>query len=186
MPGNERRALLTVSEINVLLLFAAALSLSMFALGPMDFRLEMRDFLFYPLLAGPLAAIPLVAAARYVGRFGAATAVALVYTLFRLLSMGILIGMDAFENPAPPVFLLLSAFVVDLVFLGKGKDVRGVLWAALLFGPALVLGEWALRVPLGVTNWEPLEVVASLATVTLAAAFGVLAGDCLQALLRSY
>lgn len=186
MPGNERRALLTVSEINVLLLFSAALALSMFALGPMDFRLEMRDFLFYPLLAGPLAAIPLVAAARYVGRFGAATAVALVYTLFRLLAMGILIGMDAFENPAPPVFLLLSAFAVDLVFLGKSRESRDILLVAIFFGPAFMLGEWAVLSQLGATNWEPLEIVASLATVTLAAAFGVLAGDRLQALLRSY
>lgn len=184
-PQSQRPTFLTLPETNVLLLFAAALALSMFALGRMDFRLEMRDALFYPLLAGPLAAIPLVAAARYVGRFGSATVVALVYTVFRLLVMTIMVGMEAFENPAPPVFLLASALTVDLALLGKAGSVRGVLLAAVLFGPAFVLGEWAFRIPLGVTNWEPLEVVASLTTVTLAAAAGVLAGDRLESLLRS-
>jgi hypothetical protein len=185
---HRRRSFFTLPETNVLLLFAAALALSMFALGRMDFRLEMRDALFYPLLAGPLAAIPLVAAARYVGRFGAATVVVLIYAVFRLLVMTILVGMEAFENPAPPVFLLAPALVVDLAFLGslgKSEGARGVLLTAILFGPAFVLGEWAFRIPFGVTNWEPLEVVASLTTVTLAAAAGVLAGDRLQSLLRS-
>ncbi len=185
LPRDERRSFLTLPETNVLLLFAAALSLSMFALGSLDFRLERRDVLFYPLLAGPLAAIPLVAAARYVGRFAAATAVALVYGVFRLLALWIFVGMGAFENPGPPVFLVAAAFAVDLAFLGKKGDVRRVLGAAVLFGPAFVLGEWAFRVPLGVANWEPLEVAASLTVVTLAAAFGVLAGDRLQFLLRS-
>ncbi|QIN79697.1 hypothetical protein GBA65_15475 [Rubrobacter marinus] len=126
--------------VNVLLLFAAALSLSLFVLGPLDFRLDRRDALFYPLLAGPLAAIPIVAAARYVGRFGAATAVALVYVGFRVVALGIFVGMGAFENPGPPVFVLLAALTVDLALLGR-KDGRGVLGAAVLFGPALVLGS---------------------------------------------
>ena len=182
---DERRSFLALPETNVLLLFAAALSLSMFALGSLDFRLESRDALFYPLLAAPLAAVPLVAAARYVGRFGAATAVALVYEAFRLLGLWIFVGMGAFENPGPPVFLVTAAFAVDLAFLGKKEDVRRVLGAAVIFGPAFVLGEWAVRVPLDVTNWQPLEVAASLTVVTLAAAFGVLAGDRLQSLMRS-
>lgn len=169
--------------INVLLLFAAALSLSLFALGPMDFRLDRRDVLFYPLLAAPLAAVPLVAAARYTGRLGAATAVALVYTVFRLLALSIFVGMDAFENPGPPVFVLLSAITVDLALLGK-REGRGILGAAVLFGPALVLGEWAFRALLPVQNWEPLQVIASLAIISVAATAGSLAGDRLQALMR--
>lgn len=172
---------LTLAEINVVLLFAAALALSMFALGRLDFRLDARDTLFYPLLAGPLAAIPLVGAARYVGRFGAATAVALAYMIFRSLAMFIFLQMDAFQNPAPPVFLIPAALAVDLVLW---KD-RGVLPAALLFGPTLLLSEWAFRALLGVPTWDPLEVVASLAMITVAAAAGALAGDRLQALLRS-
>ena len=178
----ERRRPPTIADVNVVLLFAAALSLSTFALGRLDFRLEMRDALFYPLLAGPLAAIPLVAAARYVDRFGAATAVAIVYTVFRSVAMWIFVGMDAFENPAPPIFLLAPALAVDLALLvTKG---RGVLLAALVFGPALVFGEWAFRATLDIPNWEPLEVVASLAAITLTAAAGALAGDRLQALMR--
>ena len=169
--------------VNVLLLFAAALSLSLFALGPLDFRLDRRDVLFYPLLAGPLAAVPLVAAARLTGRFGAATAVALIYTAFRLLALGIFVGMGAFENPGPPVFVLLAAVTVDLALLGKRQG-RGVLGAALLFGPALVLGEWAFRALLPVENWEPLQVVASLAIISVAATAGALAGDRLQELMR--
>ncbi len=182
LPRGERRGPPTMAEVNVVLLFAAALSLSTFALGRLDFRLEMRDALFYPLLAGPLAAIPLVAAARYVGRFGAATAVALVYTVFRSVAMQIFVGMGAFENPAPPIFLLAPALAVDLALLAtKG---RGVLLAALVCGPALVFGEWAFRTTLDIQNWEPLEVVASLAVITLTAAAGALAGDRLQALMR--
>ncbi len=168
---------------NVLLLFAAALSLSLFVLGPLDFRLERRDALFYPLLAGPLAAISIVAAARYVGRFGAATAVALIYVAFRLVALGIFVGMDAFENPGPPVFVLLAALTVDLALLGK-KGGRGVLGAAILFGPALILGEWAFRAFLPVGNWEPLQVAASLAVISVAATAGALAGDRLQELMR--
>ena len=61
---------------------------------------------------------------------------------------------------------------------------RGVLLAALVFGPALVFGEWAFRATLDIPNWEPLEVVASLAVITLTAAAGALAGDRLQALMR--
>ena len=171
------------ADVNVLLLFAAALSLSLFALGPLDFRLDRRDVLFYPLLAGPLAAIPLVAAARYVGRFGAATAVALAYTAFRLLALGIFVGMGAFENPGPPVFVLLAAVTVDLALLGK-REGRGILGAAVLFGPALVLGEWAFRALLPVPNWEPLQVAASLAIISVAATAGVLAGDRLQEVMR--
>ena len=185
LPRDERRPFLALPETNVLLLFAAALALSMFALGSMDFQLESRDALFYPLLAAPLAAVPLVAAARYIDRFGAATAVALVYGAFRLLGLWIFVGMEAFESPGPPVFLVTAAFAVDLSFLGKKVDRRRVLGAAVLFGPAFVLGEWAFRIPLNVTNWEPLEVAASLTVVTLAAAFGVLAGDRLQSLMRS-
>jgi hypothetical protein len=169
--------------INVLLLFAAALSLSLFALGPLDFRLDRRDALFYPLLAGPLAAIPLVAAARYVGRFGAATAVALIYVAFRTVALGIFVGMGTFENPGPPVFVLLAALTVDLALLGKRQG-RGVLGAAILFGPALVLGEWAFRAFLPVQNWEPLQVAASLAIISVTAAAGALAGDRLQGLMR--
>lgn len=168
---------------NVALLFAAALSLSLFALGPLDFRLDRRDVLFYPLLAGPLAAVPLVAAARYLGRFGAATAVALIYTAFRLGVLGIFAGMGAFENPGPPIFVLLAAVTVDLALLGK-REGRGVLGAAVLFGPALVLGEWAFRALLPVPNWEPLQVVASLAIISVAATAGALAGDRLQELMR--
>jgi len=182
VPRGERRGTPTIAEVNVVLLFAAALSLSTFAFGRLDFRLEMRDALFYPLLAGPLAAIPLVAAARYVGRFGAATAVALVYTVFRFVALQIFVGMGAFENPAPPIFLLAPALAVDLALPAmKG---RGVLLAALVFGPALVLGEWAFRATLDIPNWEPLEVVASLAVITLTAAAGALAGERLQALMR--
>lgn len=171
------------ARTNVLLLFAAALSLSLFALGPLDFRLDRRDVLFYPLLAGPLAAVPLVAAARYVGRFGAATVVALTYIAFRLIALGIFVGMGAFESPGPPVFVLLAAVAVDLALLGK-QGGRGVLGAALLFGPALVLGEWAFRALLPVQNWEPLQVAASLAVISVAATAGALAGDRLQELMR--
>ena len=59
-----------------------------------------------------------------------------------------------------------------------------MLGAAILFGPALVLGEWAFRSFLPVQNWEPLQVAASLAIISVAATAGALAGDRLQDLMR--
>lgn len=165
-----------------LLLFGAALSLSLFALGEFDFHLGGRDELFYPMLAGVLAAVPLMGAARYFGRPGAATAVALVYVLFRSSALLVVLAMGSYEHLTPPVFVLAPALAIDLaLWLTAG---RGVLPAALLAGPALVAGEWGLRVLLGAQGWEPLRVLASLAVVTLVVAAGALAGDRLGALMR--
>lgn len=168
----------TVSEAAAILLFGAALSLSMFTLGELDFHLEGRDALFYPMLAGALAAIPLMAAARYIGRPGAATAVALTYTVFRLLVLLLIWGMDSTEHLTPPVFVLAPALAIDLALYLTRQ--RGVLVAALLSGPALLLGEWLSRTVFGGPAWEPLEVATSLAAVTAVVAAGVLAGDRLQ------
>jgi hypothetical protein len=181
LPGREPRPLwrgTTASEATGMLLFGAALSLSMFALGELDFHLQGRDALFYPMLAGALAAVPLMAAAQYVGRFGAATAVALTYTIFRLLVLLLVWGMGSTEHLTPPVFVLVPALAIDLaLYLTKQ---RGVLVAALLSGPALLLGEWLSRTVFGGPSWEALEVAPSLATVTAAVAVGALAGDRLQ------
>lgn len=168
----------TANEVTGLLLFGAALSLSMFALSELDFHLEGRDALFYPMLAGTLAAVPLMAAARYVGRPGTATAVALTYTVFRLLVLLLIWGMDSAEHLTPPVFVLAPALVIDLALYLTGQ--RGVLVAALLSGPALLLGEWLSRVVFGGPAWEALEVATSLAAVTAVVAAGALAGDRLQ------
>ena len=172
----------TVSEVTGILLFGAALSLSMFALGELDFHLEGRDALFYPLLAGTLAAVPLMAAARYIGRPGAATAVALTYTIFRLLVLLLVWEMGSTEHLTPPVFVLAPALAIDLaLYLTKQ---RGVLVAALLSGPALLLGEWLFRAAFGGPTWETLQVATSLATVTAAVAVSALAGDRLQTSMR--
>lgn len=172
----------TRGEALGLLLFGAALSLSLFALGELDFHLGGRDELFYPLLAGTLAAVPLMGAARYVGRPGAATAVALIYILFRSAALLVVWQMGSYEHLTPPVFVLAPALAIDLALWLTGG--RGVLLAALLAGPALVVGEWGLRVLLGVQGWEPLRVAASLAVVTIVVAAGALAGERLGALLR--
>lgn len=168
----------TGGEALGLLLFGAALALSLFALGELDFHLGGRDELFYPLLAGTLAAVPLMGAARYVGRPGAATAVALVYILFRSAALLVVWQMGFYEHLTPPVFVLAPALAIDLALWLTGG--RGVLLA----GPALVVGEWGLRVLLGVQGWEPLRVVASLAVITIVVAAGALAGERLGSLLR--
>lgn len=172
------------SQPNVVLLFAVALALSMFALGDLDFRSDRRDVFYYPMLAGALAAVPLVGATRFVGRTGTATVVALLYTLFRAAVVPIFAAMGAPDAyVTPPVFVLAPALAIDAaLLLTRG---RGVLLAALLAGPALLLGEWFIRPVLGLQAWEPLQVVAGFATVTVVATLGGLAGDRLQTLLRS-
>ena len=171
----------SANEVTGILLFGAALSLSMFTLAELDFHLEGRDVLFYPMLAGTLAAVPLMAAARYFGRPGAATAVALTYTAFRLLVLLLIWGMGSTEHLTPPVAVLAPALAIDLALYLTRQ--RGVFVAALLSGPALLLGEWLSRAVFGGPAWEPLEVATSLAAVTAAAAAGALAGDRLQALM---
>ncbi len=168
------------------LLFGAALSLSMFALGELDFHLEARDALFYPLLAGALAAVPLMSAARYFGRPGAAMAVALTYFLFRSSVLLVVWGMGSAEHLTPPVMVLPPALVIDLALwrAGRGSSGARVLAAALFAGPAFLAGEWGFRALLGVGGWGTLEVVASLTSVTVAVAAGALAGDRLGSLLR--
>ena len=177
-PGRDARPLwrgMRVSEILALLLFSAALLLSLFALNEMEFHLADRDVLGYPLLAGTLAAIPLMGAARLIDRPGAATAVALVYTVFRSLVLLILLAMGMDDHYTPPMFALAPALAIDLVlWVTHG---RGILLAALLNGPVLLLGEWGYRAVFGAPAWESLEVIASLAVITLAVAFGGLAGD---------
>ncbi|QIN80968.1 hypothetical protein GBA65_21145 (plasmid) [Rubrobacter marinus] len=174
------------TEAVALGLFGAALSLSMFALGELDFHIEGRDALFYPSLAGVLAAVSLMGAARYFGRAGAATAVALVYLLFRSSMLLVVWGMGSVEHLTPPVMVLAPALAIDLVLWRAGRNFGGgrVLAAALLAGPALLGGEWALRALFDFGGWEPLEVAASLAAVTIAVATGALAGDRLGSLLR--
>ena len=173
-------------EVVALGLFGAALSLSMFALGELDFHLEGRDALFYPLLAGTLAAVPLMGAARYFGRPGAATTVALAYVLFRSSMLLVVWGMGSVEHLTPPVMVLAPALAIDLVLWRAGRNYGGarVFGAALLVGPALLAGEWGLRALLGFGGWEPLEVLASMAVVAVAVAAGALAGDRLGSLLR--
>lgn len=173
---------LTGSETLSLLLWGAALSLSMFALAEFDFHLDERDPLFYPLLAGVLAAISLLGTARYLGRPGAATVVALIYTLFRSLVVLIIWSMGLEGHFTPPVFVLAPALAIDLA-LWRSKG-RSILLATLLSGPALLLGEWGYQAIFGAPAWEPLQVVASLAVVTLVIALGGLAGDRLGALLQ--
>ena len=163
-------------------LFGAALSLSLFALGELDFHVGERDELFYPLLAGTLAAVPLMGAARFFGRPGAATAVALAYVLFRSSALLVVWAMGSSDHLTPPVFVLAPALAIDLaLWWTRG---RGVLAAAILAGPALVAGEWAFRALLGEQGWEPLRVLASLAVVTIVVAAGALAGERLGSLLR--
>lgn len=173
---------LAPSEALGVLLFSAALLLSMFALSELDFHLERRDVLRYPLLAGTLAAIPLMGAARYIQRPGAATAVALTYTLFRGLVLLIIWAMGSTDHLSPPVFALAPALVIDLAL--RWTRQCGVLIAALLTGPALLIGEWGYRVVFGAPAWAPLEVITSLAVITGAVALGGLAGDRLATLLR--
>jgi hypothetical protein len=183
--GGEARPVwrgVTGGEAIGLLLFGAALSLSMFTLAELDFHFDQRDALFYPLLAGTLAGVPLMGAARYVDRTGAATAVALVYVLFRSSVLLIVWAMGSYEHLTPPVFVLAPALVIDLVLWRT--EGRGILAAALLAGPALLVGEWGLRALSGAPAWEPLQVFASLAVVTVAVAAAALAGDRLQSLMR--
>lgn len=174
---------LTGSETLSLLLWGASLSLSMFALAELDFHLDRRDALFYPLLAGPLATVSLLGAARYLGRPGATTVVALIYTLFRSLVLLIIWSMGMEDHFTPPVFVLAPALVIDLA-LWQTKG-RTILLTALLSGPALLLGEWGYQAVFGAPVWEPLQVIASLAVVTLVIALGGLAGDRLGALLHA-
>jgi hypothetical protein len=124
--------------------------------------------------AGALAAVPLMAAARYIGRPGTASAVALTYTVFRLLVLLLIWGMGSPEHLTPPVFVLAPALAIDLTLYLTRQ--RGVLVAALLSGPALLLGEWLSRAVFGDPAWEALEVATSLAAVTAAVAAGELAG----------
>ena len=183
--GGEARPLwrgMAGAEALGLLLFGAALSLSMFVLGELDFHYGERDALFYPLLAGTLSAVPLMAAARYFNRPGAATAVALVYVLFRSSVLLIVWAMGAYEHLTPPVFVLAPALAIDLA-LWRTRG-RGVLLAAFLAGPALLVAEWSSRALPGAPAWEPLQVVASLAVVAVTVAAGALAGDRLGSLMR--
>lgn len=168
----------SAGEALCVLLFGAALALSMFALGEFDSHLDERDALFYPMLAGVLAAVPLMAAPRYLGRPGAATAAALVYTLFRVAILPVIWTMGSAGHLTPPVLVLAPTIIIDLVLWRTGG--RSVLAAATLTGPALVAGEWASLAVFGKVAWDPLEVAASLAAVTLVAAAGALAGDRLQ------
>jgi hypothetical protein len=112
----------SAAEVVGVLLFGAALSLSMFALGELDFHLEGRDALFYPLLAGVLAAVPLMGAARYFGRAGSATAVALVYVLFRSSMLLVVWGMGSVEHLTPPVMVLAPALAIDIVLWREGAS----------------------------------------------------------------
>lgn len=172
----------SAGEALCVLLFGAALALSMFALGEFDSHLDERDPLFYPMLAGTLATIPLMGAARYLGRPGAATAVAVFYTIFRMAILPVVWAMGSPGHLTPPVLVLVPAVVIDLVLWRTGG--RGVLVAALAAGPALVAGEWASLAVFGGATWETLEVAASLAAVTLATAAGALVGDGLQRSMR--
>lgn len=183
--GGEARPLwrgIAGGEALGLLLFGAALSLSMFALAELDFHYGERDALFYPLLAGTLSAVPLMAAARYVNRPGAATAVALVYLLFRSSVLLIVWAMGSYEHLTPPVLVLVPALAIDLA-LWRTRG-RGVLLAALLAGPALLVAEWISRALSGVPAWEPLQVAASLVVIVLTVTAGALAGDRLGSLMR--
>jgi len=173
---------LAMSEVLGLLLFSAALLLSLFALSEMDFHLERRDVLLYPLLAGALAAVPLMGAARYLKRPGAATVVALVYTLCRSLILLIIWAMGSTDHLTPPVFVLAPAVAIDLVL--QWSKQHGVCLAALCIGPALLMGEWGYRAVFGAPAWAPLQVVSALTVVAVAVAVGGLAGDRLATLLR--
>ena len=171
------------SERLALVLFGAALVLALVALNEMEFHLDQRDVLGYPLLAGTLAAVPLMGAARVVNRPGAATVVALVYMIFRtlVLLMFWAMGVTA-EHMTPPVFALAPALAIDLALWRTNG--RGALIAALLSGPALLFGEWGYRPVFGAAAWQPLEVFASLAVITLVVALAGLAGDRLGSVLR--
>lgn len=187
LPARDARPVwrgLTASEAAGLLLFAAALSISMFALGELDLHFGQRDALFYPLLAGTMSAVVLTGAARFVDRPGAATVVAAVYTVFRSLVLVVVWGMGSVEHLTPPVLVLAPALVVDLALWWRGG--RGLPIAALLMGPALLLGEWSYRALFDLSSaWEPLRVIASLATITVVVAVGALAGDRLASSMRA-
>ena len=70
--------------------------------------------MYYPLLAGVLAAVPLMGAARFFGRPSAATAVALVYVLFRSSALLVVWAMGSYDHLTPPVFVLAPALAIDL------------------------------------------------------------------------
>lgn len=185
IPSRDARPLwrgVAANEAIGLLLFSAALLLSMFTLSELDFHLERRDVLLYPLLAGTLAAVPLMGAARYIKRPGAATAVALCYTLFRALVLLIIWAMGSTDHLTPPVFVLAPALAIDLAL--RWSRQRGVLIAVLSIGPALLVGEWGYRAMFGASAWAPLGVVTSLTVITVTVALGGLAGDRLAGLLR--
>jgi len=185
LPGGDARPVwrgLALREALALLLFSAALLLLLFALSDMDFHLERRDVLLYPLLAGALAAVPLMGAARYIQRPGAATVVALLYTIYRSLVLLIIWAMGSTDHLTPPVFVLAPAVAIDLVL--QWSKQHGVCLAALCIGPALLMGEWGYRAVFGAPAWAPLQVVTALTAVAVAVALGGLAGDRLAALLR--
>ncbi len=185
LPRRDSRPLwhgVATGEVIGILLFSAALLLSMFALSEFDFHLDRRDVLLYPLLAGTLAAVPLMAAARYLGRPGTATSVALVYTFFRSLVLLVIWAMGSTDHLTPPVLVLAPAVAIDLAM--RWRRQYGMLFAALYIGPALLVSEWSYWDVFGASMWAPLEVAASLTVVTVAVALGGLAGDRLAALLR--
>jgi hypothetical protein len=128
------------------------------------------------------AFIPLLGAARSIQRPGAATAVALTYTLFRRLVLLIIWAMGSTAHLTPPAFALAPALVLDLALCWTRQC--GMLIVALLTAPALLIGEWGYRVIFGAPAWVPLEVITSLAVITGAVALGGLAGGRLAALLR--
>ena len=175
---------ISASEGLVLLLFGAALVLALVALNEMEFHLDQRDVLGYPLLAGTLSTVSLMGAARVVNRPGAATAVALVYMVFRGLVLLIFwaMGVTA-EHMTPPVFALAPALAIELALWRT--EGQGVVIAALLSGPALLFGEWGYRAIFGAPAWQPLEVVTSLAVITIVVALAGLAGDRLGSVLRT-
>jgi hypothetical protein len=164
-----------------LLLWSAALTLALFTLGEMDFHREARTLPAYPLLAGLITAMVLLAATGTMRRRGTATAVALIYMLFRTFILLVIVAAGDMRHLTPPVFVLAPALVIDFV-LWRTRS-HGVLLATLLAGPTFLIAEWGYGALLGAT-WDFIAVVASITVVTVVVTLGGLAGDRLAAVLR--
>ena len=180
--GSMLLASLSRAEWVALLLFGGGLSLALFSLGDLDFELDNQDYLLFPLMAGALSTLVLLAAGSYFRRPGAATLVALIYMVFRSLVLIIVWRMGLTDALTPPIFVLAPAVAIDLA---QALNPRwGYVLGAVLAGPALLWGEWLYRGLFDTYPWSFLQVFASTTTVAAIATIGGLAGMCIGTMLR--